>query len=618
MPFQPKPGLQITEHPYAPGLPYGQEGRAATVYKLVAEAGVVRALKVFKPIYRVPALAGQAVALAPLAQLPALQVCARTVLSALRHPQLLQAYPELLYAVLMPWIEGPTWFDVVMDHREISAEQSLGLARGLLAAFVAMEEREIAHCDLSGPNLILPGLLGNASGSTAQPVELVDVEQLYGSGLRRPERLTVGTAGYAHRSSPDHLWGREADRFAGAILITELLGWCMPAVRDAAWDGSYFDQAEVQKDSKRYQLLTDALSSEWGQGVADLLNRAWLSEALEECPTFEEWTEALASGVGSGGAQRDRRDGEQSFVSTALYNLARELEQQEDYAGAATTYRHLRRAVEHQAGSVAYLDASIRRLDARTATADAAESATATAEQSHDPLADLFDDGLSAYQKEEWPDAKELLGEVVRQQPAYVRAGWEARKLLEYARRQSRPRWLKIVRYGGRILASAILVTLLVAAAFVWTYLTFVRPVVTASIFTFTRPLLHELTDISGGGGCWTVTEEELNQDLTERVPALVDSNDMKIGITEDAFRASMEIAGYSIWVDLYPPDGVRGQDFALERVEMSDGLKVLFSPEDLAGFTDEYVRSEVLGPDGMSTLSLDPADGQVEVCANR
>jgi len=45
MPFQPEVNLELTiddatyrvaEHPAAPGIPYGQEGRAATVYKLAA------------------------------------------------------------------------------------------------------------------------------------------------------------------------------------------------------------------------------------------------------------------------------------------------------------------------------------------------------------------------------------------------------------------------------------------------------------------------------------------------------------------------------------------------------------------------------------------------------
>jgi len=80
-----------------PGVPCGQEGRAATVYKLAAAGGDPQALKVFKPRYRLPGLA----------------ICRRAVLSARRHRELLRRYPDLTYGVLMPWVEGPTWMQVL-------------------------------------------------------------------------------------------------------------------------------------------------------------------------------------------------------------------------------------------------------------------------------------------------------------------------------------------------------------------------------------------------------------------------------------------------------------------------------------------------------------------------
>ena len=40
---------RIAEHPAAPGIPYGQEGRAAVVYQLRLPSNRAQALKVFKP-----------------------------------------------------------------------------------------------------------------------------------------------------------------------------------------------------------------------------------------------------------------------------------------------------------------------------------------------------------------------------------------------------------------------------------------------------------------------------------------------------------------------------------------------------------------------------------------
>ena len=175
MPFHPQVGDQlnidgviyrIAEHPAAPGIPYGQEGRQAIVYQLVAsspdagegQGGGLRALKVFRPRYRVPALVTLADRIAAFAELPGLLVCRRTVLSARRHKDLLRQYPDLLYAVLMPWVEGPTWVQVLLEKRELSPEQSLALARALAEILAGMEEHGLAHCDLSGPNVMLPYL----------------------------------------------------------------------------------------------------------------------------------------------------------------------------------------------------------------------------------------------------------------------------------------------------------------------------------------------------------------------------------------------------------------------------------------------------------------------------
>jgi serine/threonine protein kinase len=161
---------RVAEHPAAPGFPYGQEGRAGIVYQLlsltsypapagreVGSEGRV-ALKVFKPRFRTPALVAQAEKLAALADLPGLRATQRTVLTPTHHAALLQQHPDLIYAVLMPWIEGPTWQEVLLAKRPLDPRQVLTLARELAEVLTHMEQRAIAHCDLSGPNVLLPAL----------------------------------------------------------------------------------------------------------------------------------------------------------------------------------------------------------------------------------------------------------------------------------------------------------------------------------------------------------------------------------------------------------------------------------------------------------------------------
>lgn len=295
---------RVAEHPAVTGYPYGQEGRQGTVYQLVSEesgAGGLRALKVFKPWHRRPGLVSLGHRMKPFATLGALSVCRRTVVTPQQHQALLQAHPDLLYAVIMPWVEGPTWMEVMLDRRPLTPEQCLGFARTLTSALTDMEQHILAHCDLSGANLLLPGLVPGATDQWA--VALVDVEQIYGPGLDRPEALPGGSSGYAHKGATEGLWASNADRFAGAILLAEILGWSDERIRSSAWGETYFDVHEMptgvpgraEGDTERYELLYEVLNDRYGSGVAGLLDRAWRSENLAECATFGEWLMSLPS-----------------------------------------------------------------------------------------------------------------------------------------------------------------------------------------------------------------------------------------------------------------------------------------------------------------------------------
>ena len=300
MPFQPKAHQELTidgvlfrcaEHPNAPGIPHAQEGNSAVVYQLEAQEDQ-RALKVFHPRFRALHLVSPLDQIASLASLPGLQVCQRTILTPSRHAELLRSFPGLIYAVLMPWVEGPTWQTVLLSRNDPSwppfnPEQSLSIAHALARVLLSMEERGIAHCDLSASNLIFSPDLSQATAA------LVDVEGIYAPRLSRPELPPAGSPGYAHQTASQGLWNVKADRFAGAVLLAEILGWSSDKVRQAAWGESYFQAEEMQRDNKRYETLITNLRATWGDAVAGLLARAWQSNTLAECPTLGEWLVAL-------------------------------------------------------------------------------------------------------------------------------------------------------------------------------------------------------------------------------------------------------------------------------------------------------------------------------------
>ena len=361
--FQPNPGdvlniggtdYRVAPRPAAPGSPFVQQGQQSCVYKLVAvtgQSGVAGqpfgtdrlALKVFESRYRVPGLVQLAERFAALSTAPGLQVGKRVVLSMKRHETLLRRYPDLSYAVLMPWIEGPNWMEVIFQKKELSPEISLKLARSLARTLTEMEEQGLAHGDLSGANLIAP-LLAEGAPADQYPIELVDIEQLYDPNRPRPAVLLLASAGYDHPESGGQ-WQPEMDRFAGAVLLAEMLGWCDDQVRAAAWGTHYFDPAELQQDSARYQLLRSVLRERWGKGVASALKQAWRSETPADCMTLGEWLAVIPSQAPSATAttvaaeaSRARLEANNAAVRVLL-DLARKLRKEGDLTAALTACR---------------------------------------------------------------------------------------------------------------------------------------------------------------------------------------------------------------------------------------------------------------------------------------
>ncbi|WP_166244909.1 hypothetical protein [Paenibacillus turpanensis] len=309
MSFQPRAGdrlrihgaaYRFAEHPAAPGMPYGQEGRQGVVYRLEEVEGRegMAALKVLRPRFRDDSLHKQPAAFKALSNLPGLSVCRRDVIGISTEPGLVEEHDELNCAVRMPWIGGPSWMELVAERAPIPKETAIQIASALCETLHIMEQKGLAHCDLSAANVLLPGLDGGSTPGMPpmHTIELVDVESLYGERLERPAVIPLGSPGYASLSvCRTGIWDPYADRLSGAILLAEMLAWADPRVRAAAWGESYFAPEEVQHASERYETLLAALREMYGPGATALLEAAWSNEALHQCPRFTQWAELIHS-----------------------------------------------------------------------------------------------------------------------------------------------------------------------------------------------------------------------------------------------------------------------------------------------------------------------------------
>ncbi|MCW5873715.1 MAG: hypothetical protein KIS88_03615 [Anaerolineales bacterium] len=275
----------IQEHPTAQGMPYGQTGRRATVYQIRSTTSrELKALKVFTLAFRRQWTATELKILNTLAKTPGLQAAQRMMLAPSSHAELLKKEPDLIYAQVMPWVNGKTWQEIILTREPLNSKESLELAKGLAGLLAKLETRGMAHCDLSGPNVMV---------QRGNQVALVDLEEVYAEGLGEPKRKPAGSEGYAHLSVSKGVWSPEADRFASAVLLGEMLCWCDAAVREAAYGEQYFSPKDMQIEGKRFSLMHRTLQEKWGDEIAGLFEKAWKSKTLRGCPTAEEWQKAL-------------------------------------------------------------------------------------------------------------------------------------------------------------------------------------------------------------------------------------------------------------------------------------------------------------------------------------
>ena len=438
----------IAEHPTAPGTVYSQEGQHSVVYQVVSKAGEKKALKAFKREYQLPAqLLVMPSLLARYTDLPGLAVCQRTVLTKRRHGALLSRYPDLAYGMLMPWIEGPTWMQVLRRRNDpasepLTPEQSLALARSLAGVLARMHQKSLAHCNLSGSNMLLPGLTQSNPSDRQSSIELVDLEQLYSPAVPSTELSLDGSPAYALHTTPDGLWGRRGDRFAGAVLMVEMLGWCDERVREAAWGESYFNPKEMQQETDRYQTLVNVLQERWGATVAGLFERAWHSEALVDCPSCAEWMfplletvpepevgaealvvlDPLQESITEESIVEEKKVKEVRPVDTVreLISLAQQFEDWGQPVSALQTYRQALglsarsgpklRPLVQELELIAYgLEARQREVTEAAMAKPIPQASETSVEEAEEELAVLFNESLAAYEQGEWQQAKELL-----------------------------------------------------------------------------------------------------------------------------------------------------------------------------------------------------------------
>lgn len=266
-------------------------GSRAHVYKLKSD-GKMYALKVFKPEYQHEySSANFQFFQQQLADIPAFYwVKQRILINQTEDSILITKYPHIENAILMPWLDYPT-LDGLRKHitQTLTRQDKCRALAGILAHTLAvLEHRGIAHGDISISNVLI-------NWDEAE-LYIIDIEEMFHASLTKPSMVPLsngGTSGYRFRSTFTS-WQPEADRFAGAILISEILTLSRTACRDASAEESYFTQDDLDRrftsSIERFDTLKEEMQEITnGSKLIQLLEPTWRANAITDIPELVQW-----------------------------------------------------------------------------------------------------------------------------------------------------------------------------------------------------------------------------------------------------------------------------------------------------------------------------------------
>jgi serine/threonine protein kinase len=304
--FDPQPGAQITigEVPYEFISHYLLPEDTPSIYIIEGQEGFIWplhnlndrtfwALKVLKPGYRDGRIARVTSVLRGYVNVSGFFLSQRICLTRPEYAHLIATFPDLEYAILMPWLPWKTWAGLIRSPEAsatYTSQQALDLALATAQALYGLEQRGCAHTDIAGSNTMYR--------QDFKQIELLDLEGLYAPGLPEPKQRSYGSPGYQHHRPGKHgQYTPYGDRFAGAILLTEMLTWWNPLIRGLTPPSAstLFQPEELQLSTgPRWQMVRDLLwSLDKAGALLDLFDAAWHAPNPQQCPDFLRWVATL-------------------------------------------------------------------------------------------------------------------------------------------------------------------------------------------------------------------------------------------------------------------------------------------------------------------------------------
>jgi hypothetical protein len=277
----------ISDEPVA----FAVEGGHAIVYQLRhVETKALLALKVLFPGDQGPEILRNEDLLAQLAPVPGFAACESVYLTRQTHPEDVTRCPDFEYGSLMPWIPDRTWSAVLEDRTNgLDDRTSWQLANDLLVLLSLLERNQVAHCDLSGGNLLVDLRSGR--------VNLIDFDDVFWPGAPAPKWSVDGTPAYSKPG--DRTFRASGDRFGTAVLLAEILCWRDARIRAQvearALGPTLFTPDECAGIDNEHYREVHLFLSQLHHELGELFAQAWEAPPSQDsCPSVATWRQALA------------------------------------------------------------------------------------------------------------------------------------------------------------------------------------------------------------------------------------------------------------------------------------------------------------------------------------
>jgi serine/threonine protein kinase len=220
----------------------------------------------------------------------------RKIITYTNDKLLVKQYNKLHNAILMPWLKTPkqtSWFEFKVN--QIQQNETLRnrndfihIAYKLVETLKELEERGFAHGDINTTNVIIN--MDNLS------IHIIDIEDMFHNKYILPmNNQSAGTPGYQFRSGQP-VWHQAADRFAGALLICEMLCWNDIRSQNITRDEYLFDQQEEidirDTQSQVYKIFEQSLQ-QLSPDLFNLFEACWQAKKIDECPQLADWYDAI-------------------------------------------------------------------------------------------------------------------------------------------------------------------------------------------------------------------------------------------------------------------------------------------------------------------------------------